>query len=143
MKRITQITILILLALCLIASTSGCSISDRRLAKKMIEKYSDNQSYIAFRGEVIELDNNRVVIKCEDLKNYISYANDTCTYLIFADRVLDLNVGDMVDYVTVPFHFYNGHNLPIVELKRNGETLLTFEEGRENLLYWVNKTFNS
>ena len=53
----------------------------------------------------------------------------------------DIADEDMVDYVTVPFHFYNGHHLPIVELKRNGETLLTFEEGRQNLFDWLNKRF--
>ena len=119
----------------------GCQTSDAKLGRKMIEKYSDEQSYVALSGEIIEVSDNNVVIRCKNLNSYISYEDNICTYLIFADRMLDLNVGDMVDYVTVPFHFYNGHHLPIVELKRNGETLLTFEEGRQNLLDWVNKRF--
>ena len=131
----------ILITLLLVASLSGCYSSNQILADRMVEKYSEAQSYVALSGEIIEVNENNVTIKCEELNKYISYENDLCEYLIYSDVILVLSVGDKVDFATVPFHFYNGHKLPIVELKIDGDTLLSFEEGKENLLYFVNTNF--
>lgn len=46
----------------------------------MIEKYSDNQSYVTLYCEIIELNNNNVIIKCEELSDYISYEDELCDY---------------------------------------------------------------
>lgn len=119
--------------------SSGCNSSNRKLTKKMIEKYSDNQSYVSLSGEIIEVYGNNAVIKCEELKTYISYEDDTCDYYIYSNQILNLDVGDKIVFSTVPFHFYNGHKLPIVELKIDNDTLLVFEDGKENLIEWVNK----
>ena len=40
-------------------------------AQKMIAKYSDDQNYVILTGEVTEFDKNNVIIKCEELRNYI------------------------------------------------------------------------
>lgn len=133
---ITSITLLLVLLL------SACSMSDQILAKQMTEKYSDDQNYVTFTGEVIEYEDCYVVIKCEELKNYLHYEDDFCDYLIFWDQIIELSVGDQIEFVTVPFHFYNGHLLPIVEIKKNEITLLSFEDGKDNLINWVNMTFN-
>lgn len=125
----------------LIVFLSGCSISNQKLAKKMIEKYSNNQNYVTLTGEVIEINENNVIIKCEELNNYISYQNELCDYYIYSDKFVELQSGDKIKFTTVPFHFYNGHKLPIVELKIDENTLLSFEEGKENLIDWVNKNF--
>lgn len=121
-----------------VALLSGCCLSNQKLAKKMIEKYSDDQNYVILSGEVIEFDNNNVIIKCEELKTYISYEDELCDYYIYSDEIMDLSVGDQIDFVTVPFHFYNGHKLPIVELKLSDDILLAFKNGKENLIEWVN-----
>ncbi len=55
----------------------------------------------------------------------------------YSDRAIDLRVGDEVIFTTVPFHYYNGHSLPIVEMTSNGIVLLAFDEGKENLLELV------
>ncbi len=136
MKKFALIIILFLSIL-----LSGCYSSNHKLAKKMTEKYSNNQSYVVLSGEVMEFNGSNIVIKCEELNFYISYEDELCDYYIYSDQVLDLAVGDQIDFVTVPFHFYNGHKLPIVELKINDDTLLTFEEGKENLFEWVNANF--
>lgn len=120
---------------------TGCHSSNQKLANKMIEKYSEDQNYVSLSGEIIEFNENNVIIKCEDLNEYLSYEDELCDYYIYSDQIIELSVGDQIDFVTVPFHFYNGHKLPIVELKINGTILLTFEEGRENLINWVNTTF--
>ena len=143
MKKL-GVLILLLLTVCL----SGCHLSNQILAKRMIEKYSDNQNYVTLSGEIVEddesvfLEENAVLIRCPEIRDYIHYQGELCRYYIHTKEALDLKVGDQIDFVTVPFHFYNGHKLPIVELKLNGNTLLTFEEGKENLIEWVKRTFN-
>ena len=108
----------------LVIFLSGCSISNQKLAKKMIEKYSDNQNYVTLIGEVIEINENNAVIKCEELNDYISYEDELCDYYIYSDEFVELEVGDEIKFTTVPFHFYNGHKLPIVELRIDENTLL-------------------
>ncbi len=121
---------------------SGCTLSDHILAQKMLKKYSDDQSYVTLSGEITKINkNNNVIIKCEDLNNYINYQSELCDYHIYSTFIIELSIGDKIDFVTVPFHFYNGHKLPIVELKIDGKTLLLFEEGKENLINWVNTNF--
>ena len=125
----------------LVVFLSGCNISNQKLAKKMIEKYSDNQNYVTLLGEVIEINENNAIIKCEELNDYICYEDELCDYYIYSDQFVELQVGEEMQFVTVPFHFYNGHLLPIVELKIDENTLLSFEEGKENLIDWVNTNF--
>lgn len=120
---------------------SGCNLSNQKLANKMIEKYSDNQNYVSLIGEVVECDANSVEIRCEDLKNYINYEDEICDYYIYSTQVLELSVGEQIEFTTVPFHFYNGQKLPIVELQTNEMTLLSFEEGKECLIGWVETNF--
>lgn len=130
----------ILLAL-LVVFLSGCNLSNQKLTDKMIEKYSDDQNYISLIGEVVECDANSVEIRCEELKNYINYEDEICDYYIYSTQILELSVGEQIEFTTVPFHFYNGQKLPIVELKTNGRTLLAFKEGKECLIDWVETNF--
>ena len=135
MKRIVFIIIFFTIFL------SGCCISNRILAKKMIEKYSENGNYVSLTGEIVEISENDVLIKCEELKNYIKYEDEFCRYHIHSEQCIELSVGEEIEFITVPYHFYNGHKLPIVELRKDGKTLLTFEDGKENLIKWVNAHF--
>lgn len=125
----------------LVVSVSGCDKSNQILANKMIEQYSDNQNYVTFIGETIEFNENNVIIKCEELHDYISYEDEICDYYIYSNQFVELKVGEEIKFTTVPFHFYNGHKLPIVELKRDENVLLSFEEGKQNLIGWVNANF--
>ena len=125
----------------LVVFLTGCNLSNQKLANKMIEKYSEDQNYVTLTGEVIEINENNIVIKCEELNDFISYEDELCDYYIYSDDFVELEVGDEIKFSTVPFHFYNGHKLPIVELKIDENTLLSFEEGKENLIDWVNTNF--
>lgn len=125
----------------LVVFLTGCNLSNQKLIEKMIEKYSEDQNYVTLTGEVIEINENNVVIKCEELNDYISYEDELCDYYIYSDEFVELEVGDEIEFTTVPFHFYNGHELPIVELRIDENTLLSFEEGKENLIDWVNTNF--
>lgn len=120
---------------------TSCYPSNTVLRKKMIAKYSDDQNYVTLTGEVTEFDKNNVIIKCEELRNYLSYQKELCDYYIYSDNFVQLKAEDEIEFVTVPFHFYNGHKLPIVELKKDGITLLAYEEGKKNLIDWVNTNF--
>ena len=107
----------------------------------MIVKYSDDQNYVILTVEFTEFDKNNVIIKCEELRNYLSFQKELCDYYIYSDNFVQLQAEDEIEFVTVPFHFYNGHKLPIVELKKDGITLLAYEEGKKNLIDWVNTNF--
>lgn len=131
--------IAIMITLLLVISLPGCNSSNQKLAQRMIEKYSDNQSYVTLSGVVMEFEGSTVLVKCEELNTYISYEDELCYYCIYSNQSINLSVGDQIDFVTVPFHFYNGHRLPIVELKIDEKILLTFEEGKENLINYVNQ----
>ena len=120
---------------------TSCYPSNTVLRKKMIAKYSDDQNYVILTGEVTEFYKNNVIIKCEELRNYLSFQKELCDYYIYSDNFVQLQAEDEIEFVTVPFHFYNGHKLPIVELKKDGITLLAYEEGKKNLIDWVNTNF--
>lgn len=139
--RMKKFTILITFLLPFVILLSGCKSADQILARKMIDKYAEDQNYVTLSGEIIECNENNVIIKCEELHDYLNYEDDLCDYYVYSDQIIELSVGDQIDFVTVPFHFYNGHKLPIVELKKDGNTFLTFEEGKENLIDWVNTNF--
>lgn len=120
---------------------SGCNFSNQKLAKKMIEKYSDDQSYVTLVGEVVEFCENNVTIKCAELNKYINYQGELCEYYVHCEKMLNLSAGNQIEFVTVPFHFFNGHKLPIVELKVDGTMLLSRQKGKANLIAWVNANF--
>ena len=122
---------------------SGCNSSNQKLAKEMINKYSDNQNYIILSGEIVDYDssNNTLEIKSESLNEYISYEDKICDFQIHSNQKFNLTVGQQINFTTVPFHFYNGHKLPIVELSVNNYTLLDFDTGKNNLIEWVKKNF--
>lgn len=50
-----------------------------------------------------------------ELRNYLSFQKELCDYYIYSDNFVQLQAEDEIEFVTVPFHFYNGHKLPIVE----------------------------
>ena len=44
--------------------------------------------------EVIEINENNIVIKCEKLNDFISYEDEPCDYYIYSDEFVELEVGD-------------------------------------------------
>ena len=125
----------------LVVFLSGCNVSDQKLAEKMIGRYSEDHNYVTLVGEVVESEDNNVIIKCNNLNEYIGYEDELCDYYIYSNQFIELSAGEQIEFTTVPFHFYNGHKLPIVELKADNNILLSFEEGKENLIDWVNTNF--
>ena len=123
----------ILLCIIVILLFTSCDF-DVQLKEKMLNMYSDDQSYVTLHGEVLESNDNTLVIECENLKSYITYEDEFCEYYVYSEEIINLVQGTPITFITVPFHFYNGHKLPIVELVVDEEELLEFAEGKERLI---------
>ena len=52
-----------------------------------------------------------------------------------------IDVGDVIEAVSAPGIFYDGHNKPIVALNKNGLTLLSFEKGKADYIEWLIRTW--
>ena len=50
-----------------------------------------------------------------------------------------LKAGEQVSFITAPRYFGDGYVMPIVAISINGENLLDFEEGYQNLLDWLSE----
>ena len=135
MKKLAIIVTFILVVL-----ISGCKSQDQILSERMIEKYSNDANYVRFMGEVVSFDEDAgtVIINSKELIEKQVSANGIYKFCIYGENDnFTLNVGDEIEFLTVPFHFYNGHVLPIVEVVLNGNVLLEFEEGKESLIDWA------
>lgn len=135
MKRIL-LFILIFLLFCI----TGCQPPGKQ---KMLEVYSNNENYITLQGEIIEINNKNnntlVTIKCEEFKKYIPNEKDVTEYLIFSNYDIDIQVGDNVMFITSNIRFEYIEWLPIVSITRDNITLLEYNEGKKNLINWVNQ----
>ena len=122
---------------------SGCQYAVERDKRAMLEIYGNDDNYITLIGEVTEIDSESgyyvmLSIKCEELKQY-DFNADEWKYLVFSSsNNLNIDVGDTIVYKTVLNRFnYMDEFLPIVAIDKNDETILGFEEGKENLINCV------
>lgn len=137
MNRIKTIIIL-----CIVLFVSSCGTSN-----KMIAYYSQESNYIEARGNVIH-------IAYDDSKEtlYLGFSelepgfDDDCFKIVgenlslVQERGIDekIHMGSVVEFITAPKYFGDGYVMPIVEITVDGETLLSFSEGFENLKKWLN-----
>ena len=108
--------------------------------KMLEESLKEIRSGSITKGVIANVSNGNIIIdlglKYDGIMPYSEYSDE-----IDANPEKELQVGEEIQFTTVPFHFYNGHKLPIVELKIDENTLLSFEDGKENLIDWVNTNF--
>ena len=118
------------------------------LDKKQQEYYSDKDNYIESTGEIS-------FINCVDEEEsiYLGFTElsenfeDTCfkivadNYFIVKENGLleKIEEGTVVKFMTAPKYFGDGYVMPIVAISVDGEEFLTFDEGYENLLIWLEK----
>ena len=135
MKRI-----LLFILIFILFGFTGCKPPGKQ---KMLEVYSNNENYITLQGEIIEINNTNnnvfVTIKCEELKKYIPNEKDVSEYLIFSNYDIDIQDGDNVRFITSNIRFKYTRWLPIVSIIRDDIILLEFNEGKKNLIDWVNQ----
>lgn len=108
-----------------------------------VKYYSDDSNYITAAGTVRYLawgpEQSYVFLAFDDIPEEYSDTNfvlngENLQIVLengFAEKV---QLGTTVEYVSAPRYFWDGYSMPIVELSVNGEILLTFEEGKTNLL---------
>ncbi len=142
-KAIFKIVPLIIFFCIILACFCSCISSEQ-----YIEYYSQKENYIRVTGTVSHIkynDENTVLfIGFEEL----SPALDDVSFKIVGDNLrivqdnkIDekLELGEQITFVTAPKYFGDGYVMPIVAMSINGETLLEFEEGYENLLNWLSE----
>lgn len=111
--------------------------------RSRVEYYSEDSNYITATGTVKHLgwgpDQSYVYLAFEEIPEEYSDTNfviegenlRTAIEKGFNERV---QLGTEVVYVSAPRYFWDGYAMPIVALSVNGEILLTFDEGKMNLL---------
>lgn len=124
---------------------SGCQTAMERDKREMLELYSNDDNYITLTGEVTEIDNESgynimLSIKCADLKKHNVNVGDEYKYWVFSSSNVNIGVGDTIVYKTVPI-ILDKHTewFPIVAIEKNGKSILSFAEGKENLINFVNQ----
>ncbi len=120
----------------------SCSVSNRVL----IRYYSEKSNYVTASGVVFHIkdapERDELVFGFSDLSPSM---DDVGFKLVGANREIVLQrdilqkiqLGTMVSFMTAPHYFGDGYIMPIVEISVDGEELLSFEEGYENLLEWL------
>lgn len=145
MKKIFLVVLVITLFI-----LTACSIN-APLKNKMLNYYSDNNVYSQLYGEITSVeyfeDAKEIVVEIDILTQGHSFPLNPETGLcefsvvnISAD-ILDISVGDEIEFTSAPMYFYNGHRLPIVSLSRGNKSIVEFEVGKEKYIRWINETF--
>ena len=149
-KFLALLFFLILLTGCL-PDLSYCYPGHLRMKKERLAIYNDNDNYITLTGKVVELNDDShpytLIDICWDNQNdndnknirsywiFSNYIPDT----LFIREPLDINVGDVITYTTTKEKYRDDDWFPIVEVIKNNETLLSFEDGKQNIINWVNQ----
>lgn len=88
-------------------------------------KYNGEDRYVMFRLSEID----------DIYQNYYFIIKGKSVEVVLENEIMDkVKIGDRIQYTSAPAYFGNGYSMPIVELVIEGEIILSFEEGYENLL---------
>lgn len=138
LKAITIITV----ALVTLALICSCT------SVKQIEYYSQKENYISTSGTVTHMSYNKdstaLYLEFDELSHTF---DDSCFKIVGENLKIvqangidyKINLGDRIDFITAPRYFGDGYVMPIVAVSINGESLLDFDEGYENLIIWLSK----
>ena len=111
-----------------------------------LEYYSEDSNYIMATCTVRHLgwgpDQSYVYIAFEDIPEEYSDTNFVIEgenlRIVLENGFLEkVKLGTEVVYVSAPRYFWDGYSMPIVELSVDGEVLLSFAEGKGNLLNFI------
>ena len=123
---------------------SSCDVFGEKKRRRMVEYYSNDEHYAELSGTVasieapyIRVNNIQVLTEIHDFPVYKTTDQEKFTIVCYKDLSFNINVGDEIVFTSAPGSFYNGHNKPIVELKRGEDVLLTFEDGKAAYLDWI------
>lgn len=128
-----------IIVMCILWGLSGCQ------AAQMREYYEEKSNYIEAKGTVSHISYDE-----ESESIYIDFSStapvfdDTCFKIvgdncnIAKENGIEgiLKIGSEVSFITAPQYFGDGYVMPIVGLTVDGEEILSFDEGYNNLLKW-------
>lgn len=105
--------------------------------------YSDKSNYITEEAVVEEMVYNE---ESENIKIFLSDIDEryqssefvvhgeSVDILLERDVFEKIEPGNRITYTSAPEYFGDGYSMPIVSVSVNGEVLLSFDEGFENLM---------
>ena len=125
---------------------SSCRAYDAYYTYQKVSYYSDKENYVNAVGTVTHIayneDTNVLYLEFSDLEprfadNYFKIVgiNVDLVYIRGIDEKIE--IGDTINFIAAPRYFGDGYIMPIVGLTVDGEELLGFDEGYENLLDWL------
>ena len=134
-KTIISVSIFILLTI-----FTACSYRAQH------DYYSSRDNYVSATGIVdyMAYSENADALYLE-LSELTPAFDDTCFKFVGDNLLLvqkggideKIKVGNQIEIITAPKYFGDGYVMPIVAISINGESLLNFDEGYENLLKWL------
>lgn len=113
----------------------------------MRKYYYDKSNYLTAKGTVTYMKYND-----EHDALYLSFSDDLSPQFddisfkiigknlpVVKENGIDQKVvvGSQISFITAPKYFGDGYIMPIVAITVDGEELLSFDEGYENLLEWL------
>ena len=113
-----------------------------------IEYYTQKENYISVTGTISNIKyNEEATALYIDFSELSPVLDDTCFKIVGenldivkANRIDDkLKIGEQIIFITAPKYFGDGYVMPIVSISINGEILLGYEEGYENLIAWLSE----
>ena len=142
MKKIQKLIMLITTAYVMLVFLYSCD------SPRKIKYYSQKENYISVTGTVSTITYNQDSTALYiDLCELSPVLDDTCfkivgknLEIVQTNKIDDkLKIGEQITFITAPKYFGDGYVMPIVAISINGENLLNFEEGYENLLDWLSE----
>ena len=144
MKRFSVKVIGLITTLCiLLAFLCSCQSHQDK-----IRYYSEKENYISVTGIVQHIkyseDSSELYIGFSELSPVL---DDDCFKIvgnnlkIVQNSKIDekLKIDDEISFITAPKYYGDGYVMPIVAITINGEELLEFDEGYENLIDWLSE----
>lgn len=137
-KKLLKATVTIFLCLALLL----CSCTSPQMRKY----YANKSNYITATGTVnhfcYDVDSPILYLEFSDLTP--RFDDDTFkivgkNFKIVQEKEINkkIKIGDKIDFITAPRYFSDGYVMPIVSVTVNGEELLTFKDGFNNLQEWL------
>ena len=111
-----------------------------------IEYYSQKENYISVTGIVSNINYNEDGTALYiDISESSPVLDDTCFKIVGKNLAIvktkkiddKLKTGEQISFITAPKYFGDGYVMPMVAISINGESLLDFEEGYNNLMDWL------
>lgn len=127
----------LLLLYCLV----GCASCNPQDNDKAIKYYSKDSNYVVVVGEVVKLYPNTDFVDINFLSGERFEEFNTPSCCCFYGDHNGIAVGDIITVTTSPMGFYNGDYLRIVALSKDGVVYYTLEEGKANLLNFLENEF--